>query len=122
MEKGRAAATAATAAAAAAVAGGGGSSSDSGLLRRLLEDALSTLDRVRAAFGRYRTAAGARIAELSFALHALGPSTCFYSPNWGGRRVAMAQGTSPACGMDRPHRNSRGRAGGGVRNTGPAVA
>lgn len=68
-EKGRGAAAAAAAAtAAAAAAAVAGSSSDSGLLRRLLEDAHSTLDRVRAAFGRYRTAAGARIAELSFAL------------------------------------------------------
>ena len=38
-----------------------------GLLRRALGDALSTLDRVKDAFGQYRTAAGARIAEL-FAL------------------------------------------------------
>ena len=72
MAKGRATAAAAAAAAAtaaaAAAAAAGGSPSDSGLLRRLLEDALSTLDRVRAASGRYRTAAGARIAEFSFAL------------------------------------------------------
>ena len=42
--------------------------SDSGLLRRMLEGALTARDRVREAFGRYRKAAGARIAELSFAL------------------------------------------------------
>lgn len=38
------------------------------LLRRALEDAQSRLDRVREAFARYRRAAGAKIAELSFAL------------------------------------------------------
>ena len=42
--------------------------SDTGLLRRMLEGALTGMDRVKDAFGRYRKAAGARIAELSFAL------------------------------------------------------
>ena len=42
--------------------------SDTGLLRRMLEGALAGMDRVAEAFGRYRKAAGARIAELSFAL------------------------------------------------------
>ena len=49
-------------------AAGGASRSESGLLRRVLEDAQSRLDRIKDAFGRYRRAAGARIAELSFAL------------------------------------------------------
>ena len=46
----------------------GAPASDTGLLRRMLEGALTGIDRVKDAFGRYRKAAGARIAELSFAL------------------------------------------------------
>ena len=38
--------------------------SDSGLLRRMLESAMSKAGRIGEAFGRYRKAAGARIAEL----------------------------------------------------------
>ena len=55
---------------AAAAAGGTGaaSRSESGLLRRMLEDAHSRLDRIKDAFARYRGAAGAKIAELSFAV------------------------------------------------------
>jgi len=49
-------------------AGGGAPSFDSGLLRRMLESAMSKADRIGEAFGRYKKAAGARIAELSFAL------------------------------------------------------
>lgn len=39
-----------------------------GLLRRMLEGALTRLGRVGDAFGRYKKATGASIAELSFAL------------------------------------------------------
>ena len=49
---------------------GGAPSFDSGLLRRMLESAMSKADRIGEAFGRYKKAAGARIAELSFALFA----------------------------------------------------